>query len=135
MKVEKFVISRNDSIMEGWPDLIKTSSGRLIVVYNECTSHVNRDHSFITLRTSNDNGYTWSEKQYIGEETFHGEHYNSIRISQMKNGKIFILCDKIIDNEQNPKCELHMWESTDDGNTWSKTINTGINGYKIYGVI
>ncbi len=129
MNIEKFVISRDDSIMEGWPDLIRTSSGRLIVIYNECTSHPNRDHTFITLRCSDDNGETWSEKQYIGEETFCGHHYNSIRICQLSDGRIVVLCDKIYEQESNEKCELHMWVSTDDGETWSETMNTGIHGY------
>lgn len=129
MKVEKFVISRDDSIMEGWPDLIRTSSGRLIVIYNECTSHINRDHTFITLRFSDDNGDTWSEKRYIGEETFHGDHYNSIRVNQMKDGRIIVICDRLCEQELNDKCLLYMWESTDDGDTWSVGKSTGIHGY------
>ena len=129
MKIDKFTISRNDDFMEGWPDLIKTSTGRLIVTYNECISHINRNHTHITMRFSDDNGYTWSEPKYIGEETFHKNQYNSIRINQMSDGKILIVCDRIKENELSSECELHMWESTDDGETWSQTINTGIHGY------
>lgn len=129
MNIEKFVISRDNSFMEGWPDLIRTSTGRLLVIYNECTSHPNRDHTFITLRHSDDNGETWSEKQYIGEETFCGHHYNSIRMNQLSDGRIVVLCDKVYELESNPKTELHMWVSTDDGETWSETREMGIYGY------
>ncbi len=129
LDIEKFVISRDNSIMEGWPDLIRTASGRLLVIYNECTSHGNRDHTFITLRYSDDNGESWSEKQYIGEETFSGNHYNSIRMNQLSDGRIVVLCDRIYEQETNPKTELHMWVSTDDGETWSETRETGIYGY------
>ena len=50
----KFDLSRNDAVMEGWPDLICTQTGKLICVYNECVAHTNRDHSKIALRESFD---------------------------------------------------------------------------------
>ena len=129
MNIEKFTISRNDSFMEGWPDLIKTQSGRLIAVYNECVGHGNRDHTHIAMRTSDDNGNTWSGVTYIGEETFQGNQYNSIRINQLSDGRIILLCDRVKEREINPGCVLHLWESCDDGATWTEAQNTGIHGY------
>ena len=56
VNVEKFTLSRDDSFMEGWPDLIKLHTGRLLVAYNECVGHGNRDHTHITVRVSDDGG-------------------------------------------------------------------------------
>ena len=129
MRIEKFTISRNDSFMEGWPDLIRTASGRIIVVYNECSAHVNRDHTHIAMRFSDDSGCTWSEAKHIGPETFHGDQYNSLRINQMSDGRILLVCDRIRGHEKSGECELHLWESSDDGETWSDAKDTGIRGY------
>ena len=35
IETEKFTISRNDSFMEGWPDLIRLKSGRITVFLRE----------------------------------------------------------------------------------------------------
>ena len=129
MNIEKFTISRNDDFKEGWPDLIRTSTGRLIAVYNECDSHQNRDHTHIAMRFSDDEGGTWSAVRYIGEETFHGDQYNSIRIIQMSDGRILLVCDRIKGHEKAAGCQLHLWESVDDGQTWSAARDTGIRGY------
>ena len=128
-KIEKFTVSRDDSIMEGWPDLIKTQSGRLLLFYNECTAHSNRDGTRITMRKSDDKGKTWSKKYYIGEETQHGNHWNSIRVNILKNGKIVLVCDKICGDEKLNGTYLFLCESTDDGENRSKMNNIGISGY------
>ena len=31
IEISKFTITRNDAIMEGWPDMIRTHSGRILV--------------------------------------------------------------------------------------------------------
>ena len=129
MEITKFTISRNDAFMEGWPDLIKLKSGRLIVAYNECTSHTDRHNTHITIRTSDDNGTSWSDKIYVGEETHHGNQYNSIRINQMSDEKIILVCDRINGSETSDGCLLHMFESLDDGTTWSDATITNIEGY------
>ena len=129
MKIEIFTISRNDYFMEGWPDLIKLKSGRLVITYNECTSHIDRAHTHIAVRFSDDDGVTWSDVIYVGEETHHGDHYNSIRINEMSNGRILLVCDRLNGCETNAGCKLHMFESTDDGESWSDAYDTGIEGY------
>lgn len=127
--IEKFTISRNDNFMEGWPDMIKLKSGRILVFYNECTAHGDRNGTHITMRKSDDNGLTWSEKSYIGEETNHGNQWNSIRVNQLKNGKIILVCDKIHGHERTAQTKFYTFESNDDGDNWSKKHNIGISGY------
>lgn len=126
---EKFDISRTDTIMEGWPDLIRTASGKLICVYNECVAHGNRDHSRIALRESSDDGKTWSDARYVDIETFQGDQWNSIRLSQFADGRLILVCDRIDGNEKTDTTEIWMWESTDDGVSWSEGIRHGIFGY------
>ena len=129
VNVDKFTLSRDDSFMEGWPDLIKLHSGRLLVAYNECVGHLNRDHSHITVRVSDDEGKSWSEKRYVGEETFQGDQWNSIRVSQMKDGRIILVCDRIAGREFTGETQLYAFESLDDGNTWSDKRRLGVFGY------
>lgn len=128
-QIEKFTIARNDGFMEGWPDMIRLQSGRILVVYNECTSHPNRDHTHITLRKSDDDGKTWSPKLHIGEETHNGTHWNSIRVSQLRSGKIILICDKVFDTENSAETRCYAFESLDDGDSWSDKRETGVFGY------
>ena len=129
MLIESFTVCRDDSIFEGWPDLIRLKSSRMLLVYNECNGHGDRDHSRITMRTSDDFGKTWSEKRYIGPETQHGDNWNSIRVSQMSDGRILLVCDRVIGVETSAETELYLWESTDDGKTWNEGKRIGIHGY------
>lgn len=128
-QIDKFTISRNDAVMEGWPDMIKLQSGRILVFYNECTAHTNRNGTHITMRISDDDGYTWSEKKYIGEETNHGNQWNSIRVNQLQNGKIILVCDRITQVEKSADTKFYTFESIDDGNSWSEKYDIGVYGY------
>ena len=129
IEIEKFTLSRNDSFMEGWPDMIRLKSGRILVIYNECTAHLNRDNTHITMRKSDDNGLTWSEKQYIGEETHHGDQWNSIRVNQLSDGRIVLVCDRINKNENTDATKFYTFESTDNGDTWSEKYDIGVFGF------
>ena len=126
---ETFTVCRNDAVFEGWPDLVRLRSSRMLLVYNECNGHGDRDHSRITLRISDDLGGSWSEKKYIGPETHHGDNWNSIRINQISDGRILLVCDRVIGTETSAETELYLWESRDDGETWSDGKRAGIHGY------
>lgn len=126
---KKFRLSKHETLMEGWPDLIKTQSGKLICVFNQCVGHGNRNHTRISYRTSIDNGAAWSDRQFIGVETQHKDQWNSIRISQLKNGRLIVVCDRIDVHERTDTTEMWMFESYDDGATWSDGVPLGIYGY------
>lgn len=128
-EIEKFTLTRDDSFMEGWPDLIKLKSGRLLAAYNECVGHGNRDHTHITVRTSDDGGRSWSEKKYVGEETFQGDQWNSIRVNQLADGRIILVCDRISGTEFSSETELYAFESLDGGETFGEKRRLGIYGY------
>jgi len=131
LNIEKFTLSRDDGFMEGWPTLVRTRTGKLLCAYNECVSHGNRDNTHITLRESTDGGATWSRKQYIGETTMRAEHWNSIRISTLRDGRVLIACDRRIGHELDPQQphQMWLWESRDDGKTWADGRKLGIRGY------
>ncbi len=43
--IEKFTVSRDDSIYEAFPDVALAVSGRLVCVFAECTHHSDRGYS------------------------------------------------------------------------------------------
>ena len=133
MNIEKFTLTRHDDFMEGWPDVVRCKNGDILVFYNECNGHLDRDHSFITVRKSRDNGVTWSEKMHIGGETSHGKHWNSIRASVMSDGRVVLVCDKMdgvgLGAEACHTCRIYMWESFDNGETFVNERNTEIVGF------
>ena len=43
--IRKFTVSRNDAMHEGWPDIVRTRSGRLLCVFSECEAHACGDSS------------------------------------------------------------------------------------------
>jgi sialidase-1 len=58
--VQKFSVSRDDSIYEAWPDVALTPSGRLVCVFSECTHHNDRSYTRIVVCHSDDRGRTWT---------------------------------------------------------------------------
>ena len=67
--IQKFTISRDDSIYEAWPDVVLTPSGKLICVFAECTHHHDRSYTRIMLTESVDRGRTWSPKRALTDGT------------------------------------------------------------------
>ncbi len=129
ISAEFFTLSRNDELMEGWPDLIRTSTGKMICVFNQCVGHCNRNHTRIALRESTDGGKRWSDIRFVGCETHHGDQWNSIRISQVSDGRLLLVCDRIDNNEFTDTTAMWIFESRDDGATWTDGRPMGIFGY------
>lgn len=59
--MQKFTVSRDDSIYQAWPDVALTRSGRLLCVFSECTHHGDRSYTRIVLVQSDDRGSTWTD--------------------------------------------------------------------------
>jgi sialidase-1 len=55
--IQKFNVSRDDSIYEAWPDIVLTDGGKLICVFAECEHHKNQGvvHKRV-LHEENDDG-------------------------------------------------------------------------------
>ncbi len=67
--INKFTVSRDDSIYEAWPDLVLTESDRLICVFSECTHHKDRSYTRIVMCESTDRGRTWGGKEPLTDGT------------------------------------------------------------------
>ena len=65
--MQKFIVSRDDTIYEAWPDLAMGADGRLVCIFSECTAHTNRELARLTIRISDDRGRSWSDKIYLSE--------------------------------------------------------------------
>ncbi len=117
--IQKFNVSRDDSIYEAWPDVVLTDGGKLICVFAECEHHKNRDNARIMITESTDRGRTWSKKKPLTEKGSAKEYFNCARISKLHDGSLAIICDKIFENE-NRKAEIWLWRGDSEGNTWSE---------------
>ena len=132
--MEKFIVSRDDSIFEGWPDVVLCNSGRMICVFSECEGHCDRKNARITYVTSDNRGRFWSKKRYITEKAvcsgLHGPFYNCARISKLSDGRIVIICDLIKGENENvvEETEIHLWFSADEGESWEGPVATPAHG-------
>ena len=123
---KKTVISPVSSHYRSFPDVVLTRTGKLICVYREADTHV-ASVARLLLRTSNDFGLTWSEPRELAGASIsqNGYTYNCPRVVQLRDGRILINCDRLVypgrtlihENEAGHRIEL--WESVDDGATWS----------------
>ena len=43
--IQKYIVSRDDSIYEAFPDVALTPSGKLVCVFAECTHHADRSYT------------------------------------------------------------------------------------------
>lgn len=120
--MQKYIVSRDDSLYEAFPDLVKTDSGRLICVYTECAHHGNRELSRIVFRTSDNRGKSWSSVHALTERRSDSQYYNCARISRLHDGRIVISCDYISGEKLTDTREIKLWFSSDDGESWSEPM-------------
>ena len=133
--IQKFIVSRDDSIYEAFPDVALTASGRLVCVFAECTHHADRSYTRVMLSTSEDRGRTWSPKRPLSE-ALHGTPprdpwWNCPRVSALGDGRLVAMCDRIAgDNEGSLGGEQSnwLWFSDDEGETWDGPHETPVQG-------
>ena len=117
--IQKFNVSRDDSIYEAWPDVVLTDGGKLICVFSECEHHKNREAARVMITESLDRGRTWSQKKPLTEKGSAKEYFNCARISKLRDGSLAIICDKVFENE-NRKAEIWLWRGDSEGECWSE---------------
>jgi len=101
------VIDRRDGHYLAFPDVITAEDGRLIVAYNEMDQHVRPDRRVVVVKTSDDQGRTWSETIYPTSPRSHCP-----RLLRLVHGQTLLSDSSRI---------FHI--SDDNGNTWS-VLNT-----------
>lgn len=123
MQFEKFLISRDPKWYHAWPDVSLAGDGTLICVFNECTHHLNREHTRVMLCESHDRGRTWTAKHPLTEATDGlSYYYNCPRIFKIDN-RIGVIVDRIPSSGENENgldrsVNVIYW-SSDCGKTWS----------------
>ena len=127
MSIEKFTVSRDDSIYEAWPDLVLTESGKLICVFTECAAHLDRSQSRLMLCESTDRGRSWSQKRPLTEIGDASDYYNNARISRIGN-RLAIVCDKIHGHEKDGNAAVHLWWGDAEGTHWEGPFMTPVRG-------
>lgn len=131
MNIEKFPIALDPELYHAWPDLALAPDGKLVCVFNECTTHCFRPYTRIMLCDSTDNGRTWSEKRPLTEGTEGLDYYyNCPRITTLPDGRMAINVDKIPQSGENNsnQAENVVCFSTDSGKSWSAPFALPLKG-------
>jgi sialidase-1 len=120
--IQKFSVSRDDSIYEAFPDVALAADGRLVCVFAECTHHGDRSWTRLALADSTDRGRTWSPKRVLVGPTTGVPYWNCARITTLRDGRLAIIADRIGTDERTKDHHLlenHLFLSPDHGRTWS----------------
>ena len=128
MPIQKYVVSKDPTIYEAWPDLIQTNSGKLICVFTECETHGVRENARIVITESTDRGRTWSSKKPLTEKTRHDYSFNCARISKLRDGSLRIICDRLKIGDGTMESEIYVWEGDAEGENWSEPTVYPFNG-------
>ena len=133
--IERFTVSRDDTIYEAFPDVALTPSGRLVCVFAECTHHSDRSYTRIVYALSEDRGRTWSEKHPLSNGQRNadgaGPYWNCARISTLSDGRLAVVADRVanrgpghIGGDQ----DNLLWFSADEGETWEGPFPSPVYG-------
>lgn len=93
--MQKFVVSRDDTIYEAFPDVTLLPDGTLVCVFSECTHHSDRSYSRIMYTESTDRGRSWSQKQPLTDAAHGLPYWNCPRISQLRDGRTVVVVDSV----------------------------------------
>ena len=128
MAIQKFCISRDDSIYEAWPDLILTNGGKLLCIFTECKHHGDRALSRLMITESTDRGRTWSPKRQFSNDVSNGKYYNNARFSKLHDGSLTVVCDLIDGNEFTGDSTVYLYRGDSEGVHWSAPMETPAHG-------
>ena len=123
--MEKFTVCRNDDVYEGFPDVVLTSSGKLVCIFAECNHHHDRSYTRIMLTDSVDRGRTWTDKRPLTEPTHDVPFWNCPRITRIRDGRLVVAIDKLFTEDHHGEqhtCRNYLFFSEDDGQTWSEEV-------------
>lgn len=104
------VIDRRDGHYIAFPDVIRAGGERLVVAYNEMDRHVRPNRRVLVVRTSDDDGRTWSPQIYPDSPRSH-----SPRLLRLPDGVLLISDSSRI---------FHT--SLDNGDTWTPIQVSGL---------
>ncbi|MEJ5297891.1 MAG: sialidase family protein [Armatimonadota bacterium] len=134
VRIEKFTISRDDSTYECFPSLTRLASGRLVLTYRESDTHSASQYCRLIVRTSDDNGATFSPRHVLVEEarTETGlRKWNCPKAQQLADGRVLLLCDvySVPPGEADlAASRVAFFFSRDDAVTWDGPVFTTVPG-------
>ena len=133
MDFKKFVVSREPGVYQGWPDLVRTPSGKLLCVFTECPHHKNRSWTRLMLVESTDNGHSWSAKRELasGRVETDGFYWNCARFSLLPDGSVAMIVDRSWGDflhEIQIRSEVCLFRTVDDGKSWSGPTPLPVRG-------
>ena len=132
MGLEKWVVSRDDSIYEAFPDVVLTAGGKLVCVFLECRHHGDRHDSRVMLTYSTDRGRTWSPKQPFSERSQpETRTFNCPRISRLADHSLAVVCDRVQygkSSECGAGTSLYLWRGDPEGTVWGGPYELPLTG-------
>ncbi len=116
------------------PDIVRLSSGRLLLIYSDNDAHWSQENQILTLLASDDDGITWFKHREVARHDLDkGEgRFMTPRLSLLADGRVVVLIDQddySHFHEEQPPGNLAFW-SSDNGDTWSDAQETGIKGFE-----
>lgn len=102
------IIDKRDDEYIAFPDVIRAGN-RLIVAYNEADKHVQPTRRTLLVKTSDDNGRTWSDLTRMDSLRSHCP-----RLARLASGEVFLSDSSGI-----------FFDSADNGQTWETRPVTG----------
>ncbi len=125
--IQKFTVSRDDSIYEAWPDLVLTSGGQLICIFSECTHHRDRSFTRLVITRSNDRGRSWTAKEAFTAGTNGRPYWNCARISKLKDNRLVVVADMIYGEGEAGGRNVY-WLGDPEGLRWEGPFETPVTG-------
>ncbi len=110
----------NEVVDCGWfPSIARLANGELLVAYSDSPSHSN--FSSIAMRTSSDEGRTWSAPTTI-VDTPGVPDEKEPNVTVLRNGDVLIWYYDFNNPNRSNNRTINIIRSTDDGATWSAPI-------------
>ncbi len=125
--MKKTVVSRDDNVYEAWPDIAMLPSGRMVTIFSECVHHTDREFARIATVISDDEGETWSKKQYLTPPGKKDAYFNCARISTLQDGRLIVICDFVMGKEVDKTTKTFLWFSN-DGKKWTEPSEIPLSG-------
>ncbi len=136
--MHRFVVSRDDTLYEAFPDVLLLPDGRLLCTYREGDAHAPLEFTRLVVRESRDRGATWSAPQVLAEAVRGSTprerwwYWNCPRLARLRDGRLLLSCDTLYrtadGREQSAEAHIWLWESTDGGRTWQEGRDSGVRG-------
>ena len=133
----------NHKIFEAWrspgrftknPDIIRLSSGRLLLVYSDTEAHWGETTQILTILYSDDDGRNWEKlNEIITADLSKGdERLVTPRISLLSDNRVVVICDhddfSHFHQDQSPGNWI--WWSDDEGQSWDGPYLPNISGFE-----